>query len=131
MKCRKPVVDDRSRVKNRGSVNEHAIFNEIRFDEESKRTSHGLLRYSSKVKEIERSQRLNDLLDAEKINQVVILAKSVQRASAPKKIVGQGELSFRCHSFCLNQEDCFGYCDMEGVFGTNDNPRCRTAGVLN
>ena len=35
--------------------------------------------------EIERSQKLNDLLDAEKINQVVILAKSVQRASAPKK----------------------------------------------
>ena len=28
-------------------------------------------------------------------------------------------------------EDCVGYCDMEGVFSTNDNPRCRTAGVLN
>ena len=31
----------------------------------------------------------------------------------------------------LVMEDCFGCCVMEGVFSTNDNPRCRTAGVFN
>merc|ERR1712004_766766 len=55
---------------------------EIRVDEESKLTLHGLLQYYAKITEKEKNRKLNDLLDALEFNQVVIFVKSVQRAIA-------------------------------------------------
>merc|ERR1712060_989875 len=51
---------------------------EIRVDEESKLTLHGLLQYYVKLTEKEKNRKLNDLLDALEFNQVVIFVKSVQ-----------------------------------------------------
>merc|ERR1712070_1323183 len=45
---------------------------EIRVDEESKLTLHGLLQYYAKLAEKEKNRKLNDLLDALEFNQVVI-----------------------------------------------------------
>jgi len=55
---------------------------EIRVDEESKLTLHGLLQYYAKLAEKEKNRKLNDLLDALEFNQVVIFVKSVQRCVA-------------------------------------------------
>merc|ERR1712113_1121006 len=60
---------------------------EIRVDEESKLTLHGLLQYYVKLTEKEKNRRLNDLLDALEFNQVVIFVKSVQRAIALDKLL--------------------------------------------
>merc|ERR1712076_24602 len=60
---------------------------EIRVDEESKLTLHGLLQYFVKLSEKEKNRKLNDLLDALEFNQVVIFVKSVQRAIALDKIL--------------------------------------------
>merc|ERR1719373_678923 len=49
---------------------------EIRVDEESKLTLHGLLQYYKKLTEKEKNRTLNDLLDALEFNQVVIFVKS-------------------------------------------------------
>merc|ERR1712085_20879 len=78
---------------------------EIRVDEESKLTLHGLLQYFVKLTEKEKNRKLNDLLDALEFNQVVIFVKSVQRAVALDKLLV--ECNFPCiaiHSG-LNQED--------------------------
>merc|ERR1712085_69265 len=78
---------------------------EIRVDEESKLTLHGLLQYFVKLTEKEKNRKLNDLLDALEFNQVVIFVKSVQRAIALDKLLV--ECNFPCiaiHSG-LNQED--------------------------
>eukprot|EP00933_Yihiella_yeosuensis_P074065 TRINITY_DN828_c0_g1_i1.p1 TRINITY_DN828_c0_g1~~TRINITY_DN828_c0_g1_i1.p1 ORF type:complete len:449 (+),score=130.88 TRINITY_DN828_c0_g1_i1:84-1349(+) len=60
---------------------------EIRVDEESKLTLHGLLQYYAKLEEKEKNRKLNDLLDALEFNQVVIFVKSVQRATALDKLL--------------------------------------------
>merc|ERR1719190_182222 len=60
---------------------------EIRVDEESKLTLHGLLQYYVKLSEKEKNRKLNDCLDALEFNQVVIFVKSVQRAVALDKLL--------------------------------------------
>merc|ERR1712076_204725 len=60
---------------------------EIRVDEESKLTLHGLLQYYVKLSEKEKNRKLNDLLDALEFNRVVIFVKSVQRAIALDKLL--------------------------------------------
>merc|ERR1711920_322838 len=60
---------------------------EIRVDEESKLTLHGLLQYYVKLPEKEKNHKLNDLLDALEFNQVVIFVKSVQHAITLDKLL--------------------------------------------
>merc|ERR1711988_1668207 len=60
---------------------------EIRVDEESKLTLHGLLQYYCKLDEKAKNRKLNDLLDNLEFNQVVIFVKSVQRAIALDKLL--------------------------------------------
>merc|ERR1712232_1506032 len=78
---------------------------EIRVDEESKLTLHGLLQYYVKLAEKEKNRKLNDLLDALEFNQVVIFVKSVQRAVALDKLLVECSFpSIAIHS-ALSQED--------------------------
>jgi len=78
---------------------------EIRVDEESKLTLHGLLQYYAKLDEKAKNRKLNDLLDALEFNQVVIFVKSVQRATALDKLLVECNFpSIAIHSG-LNQED--------------------------
>merc|ERR1712057_131608 len=78
---------------------------EIRVDEESKLTLHGLLQYYVKLQEKEKNRKLNDLLDALEFNQVVVFVKSVQRAIALDKLLVECNFpSISIHSG-LNQED--------------------------
>jgi len=78
---------------------------EIRVDEESKLTLHGLLQYYVKLTEKEKNRKLNDLLDALEFNQVVIFVKSVQRAVALDKLLVECNFpSIAIHSG-LSQED--------------------------
>mmetsp|Transcript_29932 Transcript_29932/g.75403 ORF Transcript_29932/g.75403 Transcript_29932/m.75403 type:complete len:425 (+) Transcript_29932:58-1332(+) len=78
---------------------------EIRVDEESKLTLHGLLQYYKKLTEKEKNRTLNDLLDALEFNQVVIFVKSVQRAVALDKLLVECNFpSIAIHSG-LSQED--------------------------
>jgi len=60
---------------------------EIRVDEESKLTLHGLLQYYVKLEESKKNRKLNDLLDVLQFNQVIIFVKSVQRAIALDKLL--------------------------------------------
>ena len=59
---------------------------QIRVDEETKLTLHGLLQCYSKLTEKEKNRKLNDLIDALEINQVVVFVKTVQRAIALDKL---------------------------------------------
>eukprot|EP00933_Yihiella_yeosuensis_P074067 TRINITY_DN828_c0_g3_i1.p1 TRINITY_DN828_c0_g3~~TRINITY_DN828_c0_g3_i1.p1 ORF type:complete len:449 (+),score=122.29 TRINITY_DN828_c0_g3_i1:82-1347(+) len=78
---------------------------EIRVDEESKLTLHGLLQYYVKLDEKAKNRKLNDLLDALEFNQVVIFVKSVQRATALDKLLVECNFpSIAIHSG-LNQEE--------------------------
>jgi len=78
---------------------------EIRVDEESKLTLHGLLQYYVKLTEKEKNRKLNDLLDVLEFNQVVIFVKSVQRATALDKLLTECNFpSIAIHSG-LGQED--------------------------
>merc|ERR1712203_1059955 len=78
---------------------------EIRVDEESKLTLHGLLQYYVKLPEKEKNRKLNDLLDALEFNQVVIFVKSVQRAIALDKLLVECNFpSIAIHSG-LSQDD--------------------------
>jgi len=78
---------------------------EIRVDEESKLTLHGLLQYFVKLTEKEKNRKLNDILDALEFNQVVIFVKSVQRAIALDKLLVECNFpSIAIHSG-LSQED--------------------------
>merc|ERR1712091_613386 len=78
---------------------------EIRVDEESKLTLHGLLQYYVKLTEKEKNRKLNDLLDALEFNQVVIFVKSVQRATALDKLLVECSFpSLSIHSG-LDQEE--------------------------
>merc|ERR1719283_555343 len=78
---------------------------EIRVDEESKLTLHGLLQYYVKITEKEKNRRLNDCLDALEFNQVVIFVKSVQRAIALDKLLVECSFpSIAIHSG-LSQEE--------------------------
>jgi ATP-dependent RNA helicase UAP56/SUB2 len=60
---------------------------EIRVDEESKLTLHGLLQYYCKLDEAKKNRKLNDLLDTLQFNQVIIFVKSVQRCIALDKLL--------------------------------------------
>jgi len=60
---------------------------EIRVDEESKLTLHGLLQYYVKLEESKKNRKLNDLLDVLQFNQVIIFVKSVDRAKALNKLL--------------------------------------------
>merc|ERR1711957_1084944 len=78
---------------------------EIRVDEESKLTLHGLLQYYVKLSEKEKNRKLNDLLDVLEFNQVVIFVKSVQRAVALDKLLVECNFpSIAIHSG-LSQDD--------------------------
>merc|ERR1712194_908631 len=78
---------------------------EIRVDEESKLTLHGLLQYYVKLDEKAKNRKLNDLLDALEFNQVVIFVKSVQRAMALDKLLQECSFpSLAIHSG-LKQEE--------------------------
>ena len=78
---------------------------EIRVDDESKLTLHGLLQYVVKLSEKEKNRKLNDILDVLEFNQVVIFVKSVQRAIALDKLLVECNFpSIAIHSG-LNQED--------------------------
>mmetsp|Transcript_102826 Transcript_102826/g.178345 ORF Transcript_102826/g.178345 Transcript_102826/m.178345 type:complete len:440 (-) Transcript_102826:74-1393(-) len=78
---------------------------EIRVDEESKLTLHGLLQYYAKLDEKAKNRKLNDMLDALEFNQVVIFVKSVQRAIALDKLLVECNFpSVAIHSG-LGQED--------------------------
>ncbi|CAE8625972.1 unnamed protein product [Polarella glacialis] len=78
---------------------------EIRVDEESKLTLHGLLQYYVKLTEKEKNRKLNDLLDALEFNQVVIFVKSVQRATALDKLLVECNFpSIAIHSGLAQEE---------------------------
>ena len=78
---------------------------EIRVDDESKLTLHGLLQYVVKLSEKEKNRKLNDILDVLEFNQVIIFVKSVQRAIALDKLLVECNFpSIAIHSG-LNQED--------------------------
>merc|ERR1712076_343241 len=78
---------------------------EIRVDEDSKLTLHGLLQYYVQLSEKEKNRKLNDLLDALEFNQVVIFVKSVQRAIALDKLLVECNFpSIAIHSG-LDQEE--------------------------
>merc|ERR1739838_917955 len=78
---------------------------EIRVDEESKLTLHGLLQYYAKLDERAKNRKLNDMLDALEFNQVVIFVKSVQRAIALDKLLVECSFpSIAIHSW-LKQEE--------------------------
>merc|ERR1719230_821575 len=78
---------------------------EIRVDEESKLTLHGLLQYYVKLQEKQKNRKLNDLLDALEFNQVVVFVKSVQRAVALDKLLQECNFpSIAIHSG-LKQEE--------------------------
>merc|ERR1711879_254711 len=78
---------------------------EIRVDEESKLTLHGLLQYYVKLPEKEKNRKLNDLLDALEFNQVVIFVKSVQRAVALDKLLVECNFSSIAIHSGLQQEE--------------------------
>merc|ERR1711862_452475 len=78
---------------------------EIRVDEESKLTLHGLLQYYAKLEEKGKNRNLNDMLDNLEFNQVVIFVKSVQRAIALDKLLVECSFpSIAIHSG-LSQEE--------------------------
>jgi len=78
---------------------------EIRVDEESKLTLHGLLQYYVKLTEKEKNRKLNDILDALEFNQVVIFVKSVQRAVALDKLLVECNFpSIAIHSGLAQEE---------------------------
>jgi len=78
---------------------------EIRVDEESKLTLHGLLQYFVKMEEAKKNRKLNDLLDSLQFNQVIIFVKSVQRAIALDKLLKECSFpSITVHSN-LKQEE--------------------------
>jgi len=78
---------------------------EIRVDEESKLTLHGLLQYYAKLDEKAKNRKLNDLLDALEFNQVVIFVKSVQRATALDKLLVECNFpSIAIHSGLAQEE---------------------------
>merc|ERR1712159_569909 len=78
---------------------------EIRVDEESKLTLHGLLQYYVKLDEAKKNRKLNDLLDSLQFNQVIIFVKSVQRAIALDKLLQECKFpSVAVHSNLKQQE---------------------------
>merc|ERR1712187_362160 len=78
---------------------------EIRVDEESKLTLHGLLQYYVKLTDKEKNRKLNDLLDNLEFNQVVIFVKSVQRATALDKLLVECNFpSIAIHSGLAQEE---------------------------
>lgn len=60
---------------------------EIRVDEESKLTLHGLLQYYVKLDENKKNRKLNDLLDVLAFNQVIIFVNKTSRAEALDRLL--------------------------------------------
>jgi ATP-dependent RNA helicase UAP56/SUB2 len=78
---------------------------EIRVDEESKLTLHGLVQYYVKLDEDKKNRKLNDLLDVLQFNQVIIFVKSVQRCIALDKLLQECNFpSVAVHSGLKQQE---------------------------
>jgi len=78
---------------------------EIRVDEESKLTLHGLVQYFVKLEEEKKNRKLNDLLDVLQFNQVIIFVKSVQRCVALDKLLQECNFpSVAVHSGLKQQE---------------------------
>lgn len=78
---------------------------EIRVDEESKLTLHGLVQYYVKLDEEKKNRKLNDLLDVLQFNQVIIFVKSVQRCIALDKLLQECNFpSVAVHSGLKQQE---------------------------
>jgi len=78
---------------------------EIRVEEDSKLTLHGLLQYYVKCSEGEKNRKLNDILDKLEFNQVVIFVKSVHRAIVLNRLLEECNFpSITIHSH-LSQED--------------------------
>jgi len=78
---------------------------EIFVDDESKLTLHGLLQYYVKLNESEKNKMLIDLLDKLEFNQVVIFVKSVSRANALDKLLGECNFPSICIHSGLKQEE--------------------------
>ena len=78
---------------------------EIFIDDESNLTLHGLVQYYVKLKENEKTRRLNNLLDALQFNQVIIFVSSVKRAIGLNKILNESNFPSICIHRKLNQEE--------------------------
>merc|ERR1719191_1066547 len=87
---------------------------EIRVDEESKLTLHGLLQYYAKLEEAKKNRKLNDLLDVLQFNQVIIFVKSVQRAQALDRLLQECSFpSVAVHSGLKQEERIERYKDFK------------------
>ena len=78
---------------------------EIRVDDDSKLTLHGLLQYYHKLTEKEKNRKLNELLDALEFNQVVVFVRTVPRAVALDKLLVECNFpSIAIHSGLTQEE---------------------------
>ena len=68
-------------------------------------TLHGLVQYYVKLKENEKTKRLNALIDALQFNQVIIFVSSVKRAIALNKILNESNFPSICIHGKLGQEE--------------------------
>ncbi|KAL8483355.1 hypothetical protein ACS0TY_026162 [Phlomoides rotata] len=78
---------------------------EIYVDDEAKLTLHGLVQHYIKLSEMEKNQKLNDLLDALDFNQVVIFVKSVNRAAELNKLLVECNFPSICIHSGMSQEE--------------------------
>ena len=83
---------------------------EIRVDDDSKLTLHGLLQYYQKITEKEKNRKLNELLDALEFNQVVVFVRTVPRAIALDKLLVECNFpSIAIHSGLTQEERIMKY----------------------
>lgn len=78
---------------------------EIYIDDESKLTLHGLQQYYVKLKETQKSRKLNDLLDALEFNQVVIFVNGTARCKALNQLLVDSNFPSMCVYGGLPQTD--------------------------
>merc|ERR1712008_369370 len=78
---------------------------EIRVDEESKLTLHGLLQYYVTLDEKVKNRKLNDLLDALEFNQVVIFVSKVARANELNRLLKECNFPSICIHAGMSQSD--------------------------
>jgi hypothetical protein len=74
-------------------------------DNETKLTLHGLQQFFVNLAENEKNRKLNDLLDALLFNQVIIFVKTVARAVALNKLLGDCNFPSISIHRDLNQEE--------------------------
>lgn len=88
---------------------------EIRVQEESKLTLHGLVQHYCKLEERGKNRKLNDMLDDLEFNQVVIFVKSVTRAIALDKLLQECNFpSIAIHSGLRQEERIQRYKEFKG-----------------